>query len=151
MGTAEAEGIIRTARETEPGAAAHEPELGAHPGPREYVIVAVVLALATMVEVGLFYIPRSSGIPRGIIIGLLLFFMAAKFALVVLWFMHLRFDSPLFRRLFVTGLLLAMAVYMIVLLTFGTLEFAEILVALGVAVLAVLVLMGMRRALARWA
>jgi len=115
------------------------------------VIVAVVLALATMVEVGLFYIPRSSGIPRGIIIGLLLFFMAAKFALVVLWFMHLRFDSPLFRRLFVTGLLLAMAVYMIVLLTFGTLEFAEILVALGVAVLAVLVLMGMRRALARWA
>jgi cytochrome c oxidase subunit 4 len=38
--------------------------------------------------------------------------------MVVLWFMHLRFDSRLFRRLFVTGIVLALFVYTIVLTTF---------------------------------
>jgi hypothetical protein len=41
-----------------------------------------------------------------------------KFALVALWFMHLKFDSRLFRRLFVAGLLIALAVFAIVLGTF---------------------------------
>jgi cytochrome c oxidase subunit 4 len=45
----------------------------------------------------------------------MLFMMVAKFALVALFFMHLRFDSKLFRRLFVTGIILAIAVYMIAL------------------------------------
>jgi heme/copper-type cytochrome/quinol oxidase subunit 4 len=34
-----------------------------------------------------------------------------KFVLVVLWFMHLRFDSGWYRRLFVFGLAIALAVY----------------------------------------
>ena len=38
-----------------------------------------------------------------------------KFALVVLWFMHLRFDNPIFKRIFVFGLMLAVVVYLIVL------------------------------------
>ena len=151
MERVEAEDVVRTARETELEAAAAEPELALHPGPREYVVVAIVLAVATLVEVGLFYIPRSWGIPRGVVIGLLLLFMAAKFALVVLWFMHLRFDSPLFRRLFVTGLLLALSVYLIVLLAFRALEFLEILLAAGIAAAAAVVLLAMRRVLARWA
>ena len=151
MERVEAEDVVRTARETELEAAAAEPELALHPGPREYVVVAIVLAVATLVEVGLFYIPRSWGIPRAVVIGLLLFFMAAKFALVVLWFMHLRFDSPLFRRLFVTGLLLALSVYLIVLLAFRALEFLEIVLAAGIAGSAVLVLLLMRRVLARLA
>jgi len=41
---------------------------------------------------------------------------------VVLWFMHLRFDSPIFRRLFATGLALALSVYLIVLVIFGALK-----------------------------
>ena len=41
-----------------------------------------------------------------------------KFSVVVLWFMHLRFDSRLFRRFFVTGIILAMFCYVIVLSTF---------------------------------
>jgi hypothetical protein len=36
----------------------------------------------------------------------------------VLWFMHLRFDSRMFRRLFTTGIVLALIVYTIVLTTF---------------------------------
>ena len=46
---------------------------------------------------------------------LMLVMMAVKFALVALYFMHLRFDSKLFRRLFVTGIILAIAVYIIAL------------------------------------
>jgi hypothetical protein len=35
--------------------------------------------------------------------------------------MHLKFDSRLFRRLFITGIILALSVFAIVLLTFGLL------------------------------
>jgi hypothetical protein len=37
--------------------------------------------------------------------------MIAKFAIVCGWFMHLRYDNPLFRRVFVFGLVLAIGVY----------------------------------------
>ena len=80
-----------------------ESELAHHPGPREYVKVAIVLAVATGAEVGLFYM----NLPH------------APFVLLLLWFMHLRFDSQIFRRLFLLGLSLATAVYLIVLSIFG--------------------------------
>jgi cytochrome c oxidase subunit IV len=83
-----------------------------HPSPREYVKVAVVLAVVTAAEVGLYYM----SLPNGVLIVALLLFSAFKFGLVVLWFMHLRFDSPVLKRLFVTGLILAGTVYMIVFL-----------------------------------
>jgi len=92
-----------------------ESELAHHPGPREYVKVAIVLAVATGIEVSLFYL----NLPHALFVLLLLFFAAIKFSLVVLWFMHLRFDSRLFRRMFLLGLSLATTVYLIVLTTFG--------------------------------
>jgi cytochrome c oxidase subunit 4 len=49
----------------------------------------------------------------------LLLLSAIKFGMVVLWFMHLRFDSRLFGRLFVAGLALALSLFIVVLLTFG--------------------------------
>jgi cytochrome c oxidase subunit 4 len=88
-----------------------------HPTPRDYVRVAVVLAVATALEVGLYYLR----LPHGLMVALLLFFAVVKFSLVVLWFMHLRFDSPVFRRLFAAGLALALSVYLIVLVIFGAL------------------------------
>jgi cytochrome c oxidase subunit 4 len=108
------ESVRETTGDTEPAGAVEEPEPAHHPGPREYIKVAVVLAVATAAEVGLYYIP---GIPSGLLITLLLFFAVIKFALVVLWFMHLRFDSLIFRRLFVTGLALAVVVYVVALST----------------------------------
>jgi cytochrome c oxidase subunit 4 len=109
----------RTAAETRPAAAQGEPELAAHPGPKEYVKVAVVLAAATAAEVALYYM---TALPHGVFIALLMFAMVFKFSLVALWFMHLRFDARIFRRLFVTGLLLAISVYMIVLVIFGVIN-----------------------------
>jgi cytochrome c oxidase subunit IV len=103
--------------EFEPGGGAHLPdEVVAHPGPRQYVIVAVVLAVVTGMEVGLFYMDF---LPSPVVVASLLVLMTIKFALVVLWFMHLRFDSPIYKRLFVAGLALALSVFVIVLVTFG--------------------------------
>ena len=44
--------------------------------------------------------------------------MIAKFMIVTGYFMHLKYDNPLFKRVFVFGLLLATAVYMIALFAF---------------------------------
>jgi len=103
--------------EFEPRGEAHLPEEDAgHPGPRQYVIVAVVLAVITAMEVALFYVDF---LPSAVVVASLLVLMAIKFALVVLWFMHLRFDSAIYKRLFVAGLALAASVFIIVLVTFG--------------------------------
>ena len=95
----------------EPG---EEAELAVHPGPRKYVGVAVILAIITLGEVAIYYVESLSGI----LVPLLIAFAFVKFLLVVSWFMHLRFDSRVFRRLFVTGLVLALAVFAVVLATF---------------------------------
>lgn len=88
-----------------------------HPGPKQYVGVAIFLAVITLVEVILFYVDM----PEVALVASLVTLSAIKFGMVVGWFMHLRFDSLLFRRLFLTGLLLALAVYTFVLLMFGLL------------------------------
>jgi len=89
----------------EPGVEEH------YPSEWQYIKVALLLFAITMAEVGIYYI---SGAAHAIV-TLMLFMMIAKFALVALFFMHLRFDSKLFRRLFVTGIILAVAVYLIAL------------------------------------
>jgi heme/copper-type cytochrome/quinol oxidase subunit 4 len=47
-------------------------------------------------------------------------FAVVKFSLVVLWFMHLRFDSRTYARFFLMGLAGAVTLFLIVLLVFGT-------------------------------
>ncbi len=42
-----------------------------------------------------------------------------KFLLVVLWFMHLRFDDRRYARFFVLGIAGASTLYLVVLLMFG--------------------------------
>jgi len=126
---AEEEAVAATAAATADTALELDPELARHPGPAQYVMVAVVLAIATMFEVALFYI---TAIPRTLLIVLLLGFAGFKFALVVLWFMHLKFDSVLFRRVFAGGLTLAFVLYMVVLVIFSSLRALWlILLALG--------------------
>jgi cytochrome c oxidase subunit IV len=90
----------------------------AHPTPGDYVRIGVGLALVTLLEVGLYYIP---GLPNAVLMGSLIILMVVKFALVMLWFMHLKFDSRLYLRLFVAGLLLALAVFSVAFaFAFGT-------------------------------
>jgi len=79
-----------------------------------YVKVAAVLALMTALEVTLTYID----IPGGVFMALLLSLMVLKFWTVVSYFMHLKFDNPIFTKLFYSGLFLALGVYCVALLTF---------------------------------
>ena len=89
----------------EPGVEEH------YPSEWQYIKVALLLFVITMGEVGIYYVTGA----RQAVTTLMLVMMAVKFSLVALYFMHLRFDSKLFRRLFVTGLILAIAVYIIAL------------------------------------
>ena len=74
-----------------------------HASVRTYIRVAIVLTLVTTLEVGVIYIRQLSPI----IVPLLLAMSAAKFALVVMFFMHLRYDSRPLTGLFVGPLLIA--------------------------------------------
>jgi len=88
----------------------------AHPSDLAYVKIAAVLGLITLLEVSTYF---SSVVDWGdALIPSLIFMMVVKFYLVITWFMHLKFDSPWFSRLFVTGLVLASGVYVIMLAAF---------------------------------
>ena len=90
-------------------------EVRAHPDPWQYVVVAVVLAVITGVEIAVSYM--EGDIPDGLIVVLLLSMMVVKFFLVASWFMHLRTDQPVFKRLFIVGAIAAPVLYLVVLAT----------------------------------
>jgi cytochrome c oxidase subunit IV len=96
------------------GATPAEPGAHAHPSDGTYIVVGLVLAALTAIEVGLYYL--KGGTPSTVA---LVIFMLVKFFIVVGFFMHLRFDSPVFRRLFAIGLGMATFVYTVTLFTFG--------------------------------
>jgi cytochrome c oxidase subunit 4 len=74
-----------------------------HASVRTYVRVAVILTLVTALEVGVIYIRSLTPI----IVPLLLVMAAAKFALVVMFFMHLRYDTRALTTLFLGPLIIA--------------------------------------------
>jgi cytochrome c oxidase subunit 4 len=97
-------------RRPHPEGGSHRP----HPTDSQYVGIAAILFLITGVEVALSYLKIGA-----LTNPALLVLAATKFAMVAMFFMHLRFDNKLLRRLFVTGLVLAVCVYIAVMLTFG--------------------------------
>jgi len=98
---------------------AHEidEERHSHPSDAQYVAIAGILAVITALEVSVYYIDffKDSFVAT---VAALILMMIVKFALVAAFFMHLRFDNKLFRVVFLTGIILAVTVYMIVLFTF---------------------------------
>jgi cytochrome c oxidase subunit 4 len=88
----------------------------AHPEPRQYVTIAIVLAIITAIEVAVYYITAV----KDLLVPMLLVMSVVKFVLVALWFMHLRFDSHVFRRFFMIGIVLALIVFAVVLVTLFT-------------------------------
>ncbi|MBI4339082.1 MAG: cytochrome C oxidase subunit IV family protein [Chloroflexi bacterium] len=78
----------------------------AHPSPARYVAIALILSVITLVEVGVVY---TDGL-RSALLPILLVLSATKFAMVAMFYMHLRFDSRLFSALFVGGILLTSAI-----------------------------------------
>jgi cytochrome c oxidase subunit IV len=76
-----------------------------------YLVVAAILAALTAMEVWVSYIHAL----RPILVPLLVVLSGAKFVLVVLFYMHLHYDSWAFTAIFVPGLLLAGSVVVILL------------------------------------
>jgi len=73
-----------------------------------YVRIAIVLAVITLVEVVIWYVPTV----RSVLVPALLVLSVAKFLMVVGFFMHLRFDSRLYRFMFGAGLVVTLGVYL---------------------------------------
>lgn len=71
--------------------------------PRQYVGIGIFLTVVTAIELAVSY----SGMSTGIMIAILLILSGIKFAVVVAFFMHLRFESPLLARVFSGSFLLA--------------------------------------------
>ncbi len=80
---------------------------------RTYIIIAVILCIVTAMEVTLTYIDVGP-----VFLPALLLMMAAKFLIVVSFFMHLKFDKRIFSFMFYMGLGLAIFVYVGALSTF---------------------------------
>jgi caa(3)-type oxidase subunit IV len=99
-------------REYEPHHQTHEQE---HPSDRQYVVIAVILGVITMAEVMTYFWEDASTVA---LVILLFPMMIAKFAIVCGYFMHLKFDNPIFRRIFIAGLVLAIVVYLVMLVSF---------------------------------
>ena len=90
----------------------HEAHQHTHPSDALYIKVALILAAVTALEVGTYFIEDAS---TTMLVLLLFPMMILKFGVVCAYFMHLKYDNPLFRRVFVFGLTLAVAVYLIAL------------------------------------
>jgi cytochrome c oxidase subunit 4 len=76
------------------------------PKTKTYLIIAFILALITAIEVWVYYIPGFPAKP--IFIPLLLSMSAVKFAAVVSFYMHLKYDHKIFRGLFVGPFIIAL-------------------------------------------
>ena len=90
---------------------AHDEHDDHHPGDLFYLKIAGILAIFTALEVGTYFIEDTA--PRWFMFVSLTVLMIIKFAMVMAYFMHLKYDTPWFTRVFVAGLVLAVAVYMI--------------------------------------
>jgi len=103
---------------TEPGGTAspshgdtHE---GGHATVGTYVLIGVILTIITAVEVAVFYIPALAGV----LVPVLITLSATKFVIVVLFYMHLRYDHPIFSRVFFGPMMLALFVVISLILLF---------------------------------
>ncbi|MFI5229359.1 MAG: cytochrome C oxidase subunit IV family protein [Gemmatimonadales bacterium] len=91
-------------------------EVHEHPTWREYKWVALVLTLITVGEVWVYY---TSIKETPFFVPLLLIMSAVKFAIVVAFYMHLKYDHKIFRALFTGPLMIAMATLISLLFLFG--------------------------------
>ena len=86
-----------------------------HPGAREYLAIGFLLLVITIVEVAIYYIPAM----KPVLVPSLLTLSATKFALVAMFYMHLKFDHKLFSWLFVVPMFIAAAVILALMKLFG--------------------------------
>ena len=88
----------------------------AHPSTGTYAKIGIILFVLTALEVGLYeytygeHAGMAGAALQPFFVPLLLLLSAAKFALVAMFYMHLRQDSKLFTNLFVWPIVIAAAI-----------------------------------------
>ena len=87
-----------------------------HPTWSTYWKVATILTLITVVEVWVYYTPFAKS---PLFVPALLIMSAVKFGIVVLFYMHLKYDHKLFKALFTGPLMIAMATLISLMFLFG--------------------------------
>jgi cytochrome c oxidase subunit 4 len=90
----------------------HEHE---HPTWKTYKWVALWLTLITVVEVWIYYTPFKES---ALFVPSLLLMSAVKFTVVVLFYMHLKYDHRLFKALFTGPLIIAVTTLLALLMLF---------------------------------
>ena len=88
-----------------------------HPTRKEYKWVALILFIITVAEVWAYYIPAF--VASRAFVPSLLIMSVAKFAIVVMFYMHLKYDAKLFRALFLGPLAIAVITVIALLFLFG--------------------------------
>lgn len=98
----------------------HSPDAHAHgeqphPTAATYAKIAVTLVILTALEVAVYYVESI----RAYLVPILIILMIVKFALVAMFYMHLKQDSRLFSGLFVFPIIIAVMIIIALLLLFG--------------------------------
>ncbi len=88
-----------------------------HASNRFYIVIAIILAVLTAMEVMVFYVEAL----HPVLVPVLLVMMSVKFALVVMFFMHLRYDGRLLTGIFLWGLFIAVVIILALMAIFGKL------------------------------
>jgi cytochrome c oxidase subunit 4 len=88
----------------------------AHPDWGTYKWVAIILTVITAAEVWVYYTPLKE---TRLFVPTLLAMSVAKFAIVVMFYMHLKYDAKVFRGLFIGPLIIAIIVLISLLFLFG--------------------------------
>lgn len=88
-----------------------------HPGPGLYIKVAAILSVITIIEVLVFYLSLSPALMAAILLAL----SGAKFAGVVAYFMHLKFDDRRYTLLFIAPFFLMISILVALLALFQNL------------------------------
>ena len=94
---------------------AHEPHTHAHPTAKKYLGIAIILTIITVIEVAVFYVPSLHQFLPPILLTL----SALKFAMVAMFYMHLKFDHRLYSWVFVVPMLFATAIILALLALFS--------------------------------
>ena len=98
---------------------------------RQYVLMGIFLTVVTAIE---FWMVEEAHLFGATLIPLLIILTAAKFLVVVIWFMHLRWDHPLLTRLFSFSFLLAGAILLALMALFWTSDSVAIGEGVGVLI-----------------
>ena len=90
----------------------HDADEHEHPSDGTYVKIAAILTVLTAIEVSSYFLENGAvQLSRDFLVSVILVLMVVKFAIVALYFMHLKFDDPILSRIFLAGILIALAVF----------------------------------------